>query len=293
MVPVMIGSPPAKNSITFRSLVLNNATDDEKDTYAIEEVDISPAWNQSFEPLPDRDGSQGYEPLEMYKMLHVRGWVRGQSLAELYDKIETINKTFHPVNCYLADSATVYNRGYMALDFDVPTEDTSNYPTGKIASRYYVQALGLPVTLDTKFDGFSARIDFFLRAIDPRRYLQSTSSANRTGTGNITVDNSLASIRSWPTITIVTATSPTGTYTIATSEGDQVVSINAADLASDTSYTLDMQARRFYKTSDGTDMIASIDSGSEFFDILAKSQTITVTTAASVSTTVTWRRAFT
>lgn len=293
MIPVMIGDPQAKNLITFRSLALNNPADEEKDTYHIEEIAESDLWQQTFEPKPDRDGSQGYEPFVLYKLFQVRGWVRATSLAALFDKIETLNKTFHPVNCYLADTSS-FNKGYLPIDFNVPTADTTNYATGLIASRYYVQALRLPVQVESKFDGLNARIDFTMRAIDPRRYRQTTSSTNRTGSGGLTVDNSLASYRSWPTITIALPSgAPAGTYTISTSENSKVISIDATQLAASTSYTLDSEGKTFVKTSDGTNKIAALLGGSQLFDLLAKSQTITFTSfPAGTTLTVTWRRAF-
>lgn len=294
MIPVVVGTGQGtKNLLTFRSLELNKASDSESSTYHIEEVVESDAWQQAFEPLPNRDGSQAYEPFMIYKLFQVRGWVRADTLAALFDKIETLNKTFHPVNCYLADTSS-FNRGYLPIDFNVPTADTANYATGLIPSRYYVQAIRLPVVVETKFDGLSARIDFLLRAVDPRRYLQTSSSGNRTSDGTLVLDNSLASIRSWPTIVIVLpAGAPSGTATIATSENSNVVSIDLSQLAASTSYTLDMQARTFVKTSDGTSKIAAVTGGSQFFDLLAKSQTITFAGfAASTDLTVTWRRAF-
>jgi hypothetical protein len=294
MIPVVVGSGKGtKNLLTFRSLAINNPNDDEQSTYHIEEILESDVFQQTFEPLPNRDGAQGYEPFHIYKLFQVRGWVRGSTLAELFDKIETLNKTFHPVNCYLADTAT-YNRGYLPITFNVPTADTTNYATGYIPSQYYVQAIRLPVQLESKFDGYNARIDFMLRAIDPRRYLQTTSSEARTSDGSVTVDNSLASYRSWPIITIVLpAGAPSGTATITHSEGSETVSIDLSQLAASTSYTLDMEARTFVKTSDGTDKIAAITGASQFFDVLAKSQTVTFAGfAASTSLTVTWRRAF-
>ncbi len=294
MIPVVVGTGAgSKNLLTFRSLALNNPSDDEKDTFAIEEIAESDLWQQSFEPLPNRDGSQGYEPFSLYKMFQVRGWVRAPSIAAMFDKIELLNSTFHPVNCYLADTSA-NNKGYLPIDFNVPTVDTANYGSGFVASRYYVQALRAPVVLESKFDGLSARIDFLMRAIDPRRYLQTTSTGNRTGNGTIVVNNSLATYRSWPVITIALPSgAPSGTATIATSEGSQVVSIDLSLLAASTTYDLDMQGRTFVKQSDGTNKIAAITGASQYFNLLAKSQTLTFAGfAAGTSLTVTWRRAF-
>lgn len=292
-IPVLVGSPPAKNSITFRTLNINNAADDETDTYLIEDVSESDAWQQAMEPYPDRDGSQTYEPFAMSKIFRVRGWVKSTTLRKLYDKIETINEKFHPVKTYLADTAT-YNRGYLPITFDVPTNDTANYATGLIPSQYYVQALRLPVNMSSKFQGFNARIDFLLRAADPRRYLQSSSSANRTGNGTISCNNTLAGYPSYPVITIVTTTAPSGTPTIArTSPTGGTISFTGASLAGSKTYILDTQAKTF-KESGGTDKISALVGGSKFFDIQdGVSNTITLASwPTDVVVTVAWVRAF-
>lgn len=291
-IPVLVGSPPAKNSITFRSLNINNAADDEADTYVIEDVSESDAWQQTIEPFPDRDGSQTYEPFAMSKIFRVRGWAKGSTLRKLYDKIETINEKFHPVKAYLADSAT-YNRGYLPITFDVPTNDTANYATGLIPSQYYVQALRLPISMNSKFMGFNARIDFLLRAADPRRYLQSSSSANRTGNGTIACSNTLAGYPSYPVITIVTTTAPSGSPTIArTSPSGNTITFTASQMAGSTTYVLDTQAKTFVTGS--TNKISAIAGGSKFFDIQdGVSNTITLAGwPADVVVTVAWVRAF-
>ena len=209
-IPVLIGEPPAKRvSITYRGLNINNPADDEKDSYLIEDTSESPVWQQGIEPFPDRDGAQTYEPFDLFRVFRIRGWVKGSTLAKLYDKIETINEAFNPVKAYLADVDSI-NRGYLPLTFNVPTEDTATYPTGLIACAYYVQALGVPVVQITKFAGFSGRIDFLVRAADPRRYFTTAQNASRVGDGTITADNTAATYPSFPVIQIDTGGSVSG-----------------------------------------------------------------------------------
>lgn len=292
MIPVVVGTGQGTpNLLTFRSLEINKPSDPEDDTFRIEEIAESDIWQQAFEPFPNRDGAQVYEPFMMYKLFQVRGFVKAPTLAKLFDKIELLNKTFNPINCYLADTST-FNKGYLPLDFNVPTTDTGTYGSGLIPSRYYVQAIRPPVVIETKFDGLTARIDFILRAVDPRRYLQTTSSGNRTGDGTLVLDNSLASYRSFPTITIaLPGGAPAGTATISTSESSKVVSIDLSQLSASTTYTLDMQGRTF--VTGATNKIAAITGSSQFFDLLAKSQTLTFAGfAAGTGLTVVWRRAF-
>lgn len=294
-IPVLIGTGDvlAKNSITFRSLNINNAADEEKDTYLIEDVSESDAWQQVVEPFPDRDGSNALEPFVMSKIFRVRGWVRSTSMRKLYDKIETINKKFHPVLCYNADTST-YNRGYLPLSFNVPTDDTTNYATGLIPSLYYVQALRPPVSQYTKFLGLSARIDFLLRAADPRRYLSTSSSGDRVGNGTIVLSNVLADYPSYPIITIVTTSAPSGTPTIArTTPAGGTISFTGAQLAGATTYILDLQAKTF-KTAGGTDKSAALVGGSNFSQI-SEGASNTWTLAgwpADVAIEIVWVRAF-
>lgn len=291
MIPVLIGN--AKNSITYNGLNINNPADDEKDTYVIEDVSVSPAWQQVTEPYPDRDGSQTLEPYELSKIFRIRGWVRGSTSGKLYDKIQAINRAFHPRFAYDGDAGT-YNRGYKALTFNVPTDDTVNYPSGLIACQYFVQAIRPPVSVYTKWIGHDARIDFLVLAADPRRYLQTSSSGNRTDNGTIVMSNTLADWGSYPIITIVTTTAPSGSPTIArTTPAGGVVTFTGASLAGATTYILDMQARSF-KTSGGTDKISAISGGSQF-SLMAPQVSNTWTIAgwpADVSVTITWVRAF-
>jgi hypothetical protein len=146
--------------------------------------------------------------------------------------------------------------------------------------------------LDTKFDGFNARIDFLLRAVDPRRYLQTGEQEERTGNGSVTVDNSLATRSSYPIITIgLPAGTPTGGGIISHSIGSETVLIDLVQLAASTTYVLDMQAKTFVTGS--TSKIAAISGASQFFDIRAQSQTVTFAGFASGTTfSVAWVRAF-
>ena len=293
-IPVLVGAPPAKNSITYRGLNINNAADDEADTYIIEDISESPTWQQNLEPFPDRDGSQTYQPFDLFKMFRVRGWARATSLRKLYDSISAINQKFHPVLAYNADTST-FNKGYLPLTFNVPTNDTANYATGLIACQYYVQAQRPPIAQDTKFNGLNARIDFLLRAADPRRYQQTTSSANRTGNGTITCVNTLATYPSYPVITIVTSvTAPSGSLTLTRTSpaASGAVTITGSQITTSKTYVLDMQARTF--VNGAIDKIAAIAGGSQFFD-LSEGVSNTVTVAgfpADATITVTWLRAF-
>jgi len=292
-IPVLVGADEAqaRNPITFRGLTINDPTADQQSLYDVEDTSESIAYQQDIEPLPDRDGIQVYEPFMVQRLIRIRGWVRGTSKADLWDKIGALNAAFDPVLCYNADTSD-YNRGYLALDFNVPTANTDDYATGLIASRYYVQAIRLPVDMISKFEGHGARMDIMLRAADPRRYLQSTESENRTGNGVITVDNSLATYKSWPIITLeMVSAAPAGDATITRDGTSNTVTIDGTQLASATTYILDTQARTFKTGS--TDKIAAISGDSGFPDVRTESDDFTFAGFPSDAIiTVTWRRAF-
>lgn len=287
-----------KNKITYNSspvIYLNNPADAVDSTYDIEDVTISPTWDEVVEPNPDRDGSSVGNVRELQKIIVIRGWIRATDQADRNDKNSALIRAFHPVLAHDADTAT-HNTGFLALDFNVPTADTVNWPTGLIAARYYVRPIGnSPVPVSTRFDDLNSRIQITLRAADPRCYEQTTRSANRTGNGTITCANALATYGSYPTIALAFTNAPTADFTIqrTTPSGDQIITIDHTKIAASKTLTINTEARTA-AYADGTDKTAALKVSSEYFDIRpAVSNTITVASGPSdLVTTITWRRAF-
>lgn len=293
---------PIQNPIVYESspsITLNNPVDPQNDTFAIEDVSISPAIDEVVEPNADRDGTVAGEPREVQKIITMRGWVRAPTYAKLYDKIAALNRAFHPVNTYASDVATAsYDIGFLPLKFKVPTTDTANWSGGYISQQYRARSIVLPVPTMTRFDDIQARFVIVLRLADPRRYEQTERSASRTGNGSMTADNTLATYPSWPTIEIAFATAPSADFNITRATVptlNRVIHIKSSALTDAAGKTLIIDSQyRTAKYSDGTDKTDALRADARFFTMLAgMAQTITIASAPSDAVIIVkWRRAF-
>lgn len=298
MIPIFVDAD-TRNSLVYASnptITLNNPSDAADNTYLIEDIDVSPTYDMRSEPNSDRDGTQSGQPRKIQLMIAIRGWVKATSHAALYDKISALNRAFDPVLTHLSDSASTFDRGFVALDFNVPTADTANYASGLIASRYYCTSLKVPVPTTTKFDGLAARFVIILRCNDPRKYWQTLSEVSRTGTGTVTVTNTLGTYSSWPIIKIDFTTVPAGNITIVRQSHSATITLDYTKLADSSGRTLiiDTQARTA-QYDNGTNKITALDPSSRFFSINpASAHTVTfgANTPADAVCRVIWRRAF-
>lgn len=298
---------PVKNPITYMSspaIVLNDPTDDRDDTYDIDDIAINVAWDAVVEPMPDRDGSLAGEPREIQKIIRIKGWVRGQSLAHLYDKINDLNRAFNPMLTFNSDleAGSDFDIGFVPLKFYTPTTNTTAFPNGFIAHQYYVRSLSVPVDVSTKFDDYNARFNIVLLAVDGRKYEQTTQLYERTGAGlGFSVDNDDATYPSWPTVkmTFVGAPSADIAYNYAAGEAatelSRIVRLEADELTDAAGKTLviDHQYRRAYYEASGADKTAAIKGSSRFFQIVPGTNLLNITGMdADVAVDIIWRRAF-
>lgn len=298
MIPLFVDAD-TRNPLVYGSnptITLNDPTDDPDDTYLVEDVDVSPTYDMRSEPNSDRDGTQSGQPRKLQLMIAIRGWVKAPSHAALYDKISALNRAFDPILTYLNDSSSTFDRGFMALDFNVPTTNTDDYATGLIASRYYAQSLKVPVPTTTKFDGLAARFVIILRCNDPRRYWQTLSENEDTGPFALPVDNTLATYPSWPIIEIDFTTVPAGDITIVRDSHSATITLESTELADSSGHTLtiDTQARTA-TYEDGTNKITALQPSSRFFPInpaVNHNVTFGANTPANAVVRVIWRRAF-
>lgn len=289
---------PIKNKLTFGStpsIILNNPADNADSTYDVETVGISPAYDETVEPNADRDGSISGEPRELQKIITIQGFIRATSLAALYDKIAALHRAFNPVLDWTGDT-TNDDRGFLPLKFAVPTTDTTSWPLGYKLCQYYVRPIRLAVPTMTKFDDFTARFTLTLRAIDPRLYEQSEQTANRTGAGNVTANNSLSTYGSWPVITLAFTTIPSTDIVIYRNESQVgAVHLESTELSDSSGETLTIDFRhRTAEYSDGTNKVRAMKSFSRFQPMLPASSNTWVfeNLPADCVATVTWRRAF-
>lgn len=284
---------PVRIAHDYNGLTLNDPTDDPDNTYLIEQTSEQLFYDSVVEPNAETDGSHAAEVRRVQSLHRIDGWVKAPSLAALHDKIAALNEAFDPVLAY--DNTNHYDRGYLPYDFDVPTANTDDYATGLIAARYYLQAIQLPVAVHTKFDGFQARYNLMMRAIDPRAYLQTTESNNRTGDGVLTLDNTLATYPSWPVITIAFTTAASTDITLKRTTGtDLTIHLEADNLSDSAGETLTIDPyKKTYEYADGTDKVSAIKVATRFWQVLPQSNSITIAGApANAVITVTWRRAF-
>jgi hypothetical protein len=291
---------PIRNPIMYASvpaIVLNSPCDPRDDTYEVDDVAIQPMWDENMEPHADRDGSQVGEPREVQKIIRIRGWVRAPSLAKLYDNINALNRAFNPVLSRIDDYENEYNTGFLDLDFYVPTDDGA-YASGFIPQKYKVRSIDLPVPSTTKFDDFNARFEIVLRTADGRRYHQTESTATRTGNGNVTANNTLATYPSWPIIDLDFTTAVSTDITIERTNNPtygRITRLVATALTDSAGKVLriDMQARTA-KYVGGADKTAALRADSRFFDLLhAGNNTITFAGLPSdCDVTVRWNRAY-
>lgn len=292
---------PIRNPITYKSvpqIVLNSPIDARDDTYEVDDISIQPMWDENMEPHSDRDGSQVGEPREVQKIIRISGWVRAPSLAKLYDKIAALNRAFNPVLARIDDNANAFNTGFMKLQFYTPTADTGAWGATFIAQEYRARSIDLPVPITTKFDDLSARFRIMLRVADGRRYQQAELTATRTGSGTVSVANSLATYPSWPIIELAFTTAASTDITIERTNNPtygRVTRLEADRLTDSAGKTLqiDMQARSA-KYVGGADKTDALQASSRFFDLLhAGTNTINFTgLPADCGVTVKWHRAF-
>lgn len=287
-----------KNPITYMSLpaiILNDPTNARDNMYDVEDVSVSASYDETVEPNADRDGSISGPPRELQKILTIRGFVRATSHAALVDKIAALNRAFNPVLAWRSDSDIV-NRGFLPLKFAVPTADTTSWPDGYIPQQYYARPIRVPVPVTTKFDDFNARFTIALRLADPRRYHQTVSTASRTGDGNVTVSNDLATYPSWPSIALDFTTAAAADINIVrTNSANGAVTLLAAQLTDSANKVLTLDYANHAATyAAGNNKIAAVKSTSSFQDVVeGATNTFSFTNLpADCVVTITWRRAF-
>jgi hypothetical protein len=300
MIPIHTDTD-TRNPIVYNSspsITLNDPTDDPDDTYLVEDINVEPVWDAVIEPKADTHGVKSHRPRLIQTMITIRGWVKAQSYAALYDKIRALNRAFEPVLTYLDDSSDI-DKGYVALDFVIPTEDTTNYTDGTVDARYYAASIKRPVPMSTKFDGLNARFVIQLRCADPRMYLQDDtddSSASGASPRTVTISGmALCQYPVWPIITVGFNTAPSSTMTIFRSSptpASGTLSLIHAELAGSKTLVIDMQAKTV-EYSDGTNKITAVSAGSEFFELIPDTSNVVTFTnfPTDAVLTVTHRRA--
>lgn len=136
-----------------------------------------------------RSLADGYDYSRVFlgeRKFSLRGTVYADTQAGLHDRVRTLRALFTPTLAYAADPA---NKGFLPLDFDWPTEDTANWPTGYIPVRLYARPEDQPgayFSRDAAFgrdgEGYSNVFEVAMCAKDPRFYAQTASEVATTAT---------------------------------------------------------------------------------------------------------------
>jgi hypothetical protein len=273
------------NGLTLNSITAAGASGAGPYGYQLDNAVPLTQLDSISDPHQTRDGMESYDVRKVARIFRVEGIIRARTLAELFDKQKALVAAFDPAKVAHNNPSTY---GYLAYDFSVPTEDTANYATGLVPSRYYLRARSLPEPVVSSYTAMTARFGLELVARDPRRYLQSTSSIAAAGSLN----NSLADYRSWPTLTLNMsgAGSATAAITNTTSLGAKTLTLNLSGCVNTDVVIVDMESRTITKNGVST---PSLYVSGDWFEIEPATQTIATANFTNVgSWSLVWRRAF-
>lgn len=258
------------------------------DAYPLAIVAVSHSYDAVTEPKATRNGMESYDPRQMLTMIRLEGVIKADSVAQLHDRIEAMNAAFDPV--LSAEADTNSRNGYLPLTFSVPTADTTNYPSGLKPLQVYARSIALPVPRVSKFEGFSTRYTIQLQCVDPRRYLQTESTHSQT-TLTKALDNTLATHRSWPIVTLtMSGAGPSNWYIDNVSINLAALRLNLSTMVNGDVVEVDMERRQIKKNGviDHSPWISG-----EWFWLRALTQTIEVSSLSGISScVVAWRRSF-
>lgn len=270
---------------TFNGLTINSPDDDPKDCIQIDRITPQTTVDSLIEPHQNREGSEAWGARKTGRTIQVLGSIRAPTLGRLHDQMKALAAAFDPD---LATHVSPDTQGFLPYDFDVPTLDTENYPTGLVPSRYYVRALQVPEPSISYDGGYVAQFALMLFMHDPRRYLQTESTFGAVA-GN--ADNTLADYRSWPSA-IITMTGPgnvAATLTNATL-GMSLV-LNLSGLSAGDVVVVDMEQR--FITLNGTASMGLYASGDYWWMSPGVENALALTNTEGIdSWLVGWRPAF-
>lgn len=282
MIPIFTANK-TRNPHSYNGLTLNQEVGgSEKDIIAVESVRTQTTIEAVTERREFSDGLEVYTAYKRAKRILLDGEVRGSSYAALYDRMEELASAFDPA---LISHDNADDQGFLAYDFNVPTTDTTTYPTGLMACRYYARPEQTvePAIINGPI---AAYFQIVLLCADPRRYLQSTESLAGAGTA----DNTKADYMSWPTLTIAMSGAGSSAFKITNSTVDTSgLTLDLSGMADSDSVSVDMETQTIKKNGVAT---PELYVSGDYFWIEPGSNTIAVTNDTNASPTLTWRPAF-
>jgi hypothetical protein len=150
------------------------------DTVVIDEREIDVGFRDLRDPYHLTTGGalgrvhKGFTTIRLSGRILVPNISQAGSAA---DRERDMLAAFDPALCY-RDSPTT--EGAYAFDFSEPTTDTTTYPTGLIAMRYYARPMARPRVREALNDGTVRNYALGLVAADPRAYEQAANSVSLT-----------------------------------------------------------------------------------------------------------------
>jgi hypothetical protein len=271
-------------AVTYNGLTFNNPNDSADETYELNSAGVFPSYDQTLDSDPATDGSEVGPVKRTLLTVQLAGVIRSTSIAGLFEKQRALIEALDPGLLSYKDET---DHGVQALDFKTPTTDTSNYPTGLVASRYLARPRGGVWPVVSEYTGTSAFFSVELIVPSAIRISQSVSSLSGAGT----LDNSLADAPYWPTVTITMAGAGSATYTI-TRTGTYSTKSIVLDLSGRSNgqiVTIDMKNKRVLLGSAET---TTLYVSGDWWEIEPNSQTIGLANTTNATTSTAWRRAW-
>lgn len=261
-------------TITIEGLELNKESQD--DRFEINLVKPSTTIDFVSDPRQDTDGLEVYAPRKIGRLLVLEGVVRASSIGKLFDMLDSLTGALDPVT--LADKYPD-TQGFVPLDFTTPSV------SGDRACRYYVRPNRIIEPIISQWQPRQEalfKIEFLLR--DPRRYLQSQSSLNGTGTAA-----NVGNFKTWPTVTFTMTGAGHATRQIANQTLSRTLVLNLSGTTNGDVIVVDMETRSIRKNGVYT---PSIFVSGDYWYLDPGNNTIVGANAQNDSVVTAWRSAF-
>lgn len=253
-------------SVTWGGINLNSITKSSAGAfsqeygYTVETVQFRTAFDYVSEPSQWADLMELYGIRKISRILVLRGFVKARNISELHDKVKALAAATDASRIRFRNPTSWQEQ---ALTFSTPTEDTANFASGLVASKY----LGVPIRMTEPMfsvvgNGLSAAYELNLLLKEPKRFYQTVTTVSDAATSN----NSLADDRSWPTVTFTLSGAGSSSFTIqnvGTYQGTVSLVLDLSAHSSGT-WSIDFRERKIYKS--GTETPGVYKSGT-FFEI--------------------------
>jgi len=172
--------------VRYRGLNLNAveilAGDGKKRGCLVEEFDLGNVVGIGYtEKRAQGDGMDASDVYLSARQIHLRGYVYGETRADAFDRLQDVVAAMSPTGAYAEDPAA---KGYLPLEFDIPTMDLVNFGVGNGDGWRQAQVFARPraqavyrIRRDTGAGGDHSKggaIEWAaeLEAKDPRIYLR-------------------------------------------------------------------------------------------------------------------------